>query len=435
MTSQTPQTLSAYPSDRSAWFALILLILAVLLAFIDRQVLALLVEPVKADLSLTDTQIGLLQGPAFALFYALAALPLGWMVDSTNRRNLIIAGMVVWSAATIGCGLAPSFGWMFLARIGVGVGEACLIPAVFSLIPDLFRPDRRATAFGAYVASALLGASLAMIFGGIAIGWLDSHDSIMFGLQESWRQTFVVVGLPGFILAAAYFLMREPARQEVSGAGTGFAEAFAHVKRHAKPFAYAALGLSAIGALAQSILAWLPAILQRGYGLSPQDAAFSLGWVVAFASIAGGLLVSRLPRWFARWDPDRPTVTAAVAGSAAALAIGIAGWFTDTSLSVALVYGAMLLPAFAAYGLTPVLIQAMAPNEMRGRIVAVAKLLEYSAVSVVAVAVGMLSDMRPGDPDGLQWATALCLLLTAVAAVIGFGLLRRSVRNEVLVQR
>ena len=139
-----------YPAPRAAWGMVALLTVAYLFSYIDRTVLGLLVEPIKADFALSDAQIGLLLGPAFAIFYATMGLPLGWLVDRKSRTRLIAAGVVIWSLATAASGLARSFTQLFLVRMTVGVGEAVLSPAAFSIIGDSFPPERRARPIAAY---------------------------------------------------------------------------------------------------------------------------------------------------------------------------------------------------------------------------------------------------------------------------------------------
>ena len=146
-----------YPAPRAAWGMVALLTLAYLFSYIDRTVLGLLVQPIKADFALSDAQIGLLLGPAFAVFYATMGLPLGWLVDRKSRTRLIAAGVVIWSLATAASGLARSFTQLFLVRMTVGVGEAVLSPAAFSIIGDSFPPERRARPIAAYSMAITLG--------------------------------------------------------------------------------------------------------------------------------------------------------------------------------------------------------------------------------------------------------------------------------------
>ena len=410
---------AAYPAPWKRGFALGLLIFAVLLAFVDRQILALLVEPIRADLALSDTLIGWLQGPAFALFYALAALPLGLVVDRTNRRNLIMAGVAVWSVSTAMCGLASDFTGLFLARVGVGLGEACLIPAVFSLIPDLFPPHRRHFAFGVYVTVAILGASIAMTAGAGAITALQAMEARLFGLDEVWRSVFVLVALPGAPLIVLLLFTPEPSRKEVgmeeAGEPVGFA---AYMKRRAGLLLLVALGVGAAGAVAQATLAWAPAMLVRIHALGLAEAGWQLGIAIGIASIAGGIAVARLPRLLEKRGIAHPVMKAALGAIILALPFAILLALAEGPGSTILLSALLLGPAFAAYGMMPALVQAIAPNELRGRAVAIVKLIEYLLVAGVVLSIGMLSDGWQDLPRGLQYAVGTMLMVSAVLSAL-----------------
>lgn len=148
MAARTELLTPAWPQRREARYVVLVLLCAYVLSYIDRQILALLVGPIKADLGLSDTQIGLLQGLAFAVLFAIAGLPLGWWADRGDRRRIIAMGVGVWSLMTALCGTARSFTHLFLARAGVGIGEAALVPAAYSMISDLVPPERRGRALG-----------------------------------------------------------------------------------------------------------------------------------------------------------------------------------------------------------------------------------------------------------------------------------------------
>lgn len=205
-----------YPKPIRAWYMVIILTLAYVLSFIDRYILGLLVEPIKADLSLTDTQMGLLLGPAFAIFYALMGLPLGWLADHRRRVTILAVGVALWSLATAISGLARNFVQLFIARMGVGIGEAALSPCTMSLIADSFPKDRRARPIALYSTALSVGAGLAALVGAAVIGWAANADAVLipfFGELKPWQLTLVIVGLPGLLLAPVLFFMREPTRQ------------------------------------------------------------------------------------------------------------------------------------------------------------------------------------------------------------------------------
>src|SRR4030095_7549014 len=169
---------------RYAWYVAVVLMLCNTLSFIDRQILGLLVTPIKLDLGISDTRIGLLQGLAFGIFYTLLGLPMGRIVDHGKRRNLVAAGIFCWSLMTALCAVARGFWTLFAARMGVGVGEATLTPSAFSLLSDYFPKERLGTALSVFSMGIFFGSGLALIVGGLIIGAVGS-----------WRSTFVIGGL------------------------------------------------------------------------------------------------------------------------------------------------------------------------------------------------------------------------------------------------
>src|SRR5215472_14451041 len=206
-----------WPDARVARLTVAILTLSYALAYVDRSILGLLVEPMRADLGISDTQFSLLSGAAFAVFYVVMGLPMGWLADHTNRRNLIVLGMLLWSCMTAGGACARTFAQLFFTRIWVGIGEATLTPAALSIISDSFPRSRRQLALGFYMSGVAIGSGLAYLVGGTLIdrvSRLPHFDLPLIGLVSPWRATFLVVGLPGILLAALILLIKEPQRRE-----------------------------------------------------------------------------------------------------------------------------------------------------------------------------------------------------------------------------
>ena len=204
-----------YPPRRYAWFVVFVLILASLIAFIDRQVVAIVVGPMQQDLGVGDTEIGWLYG-VFALFYAAAALPIATLADKRSRKHIIAIGIFLWSLLTIACGLTRSYWQIFLARIGVGIGEATLTPATTSLIGDYFPRKLVPLALSIFQAGPIIGTGLAFIIGGYVLNIVESSAPMtlpFFGELKPWQQTFVYVGVPGLILAVFFLGLKEPIRR------------------------------------------------------------------------------------------------------------------------------------------------------------------------------------------------------------------------------
>src|ERR1700737_877766 len=204
-----------FPPRGYAWAVVAILIATAVLAYTDRQVLSLLVDPIRADLGISDTQVSLLLGTAFAVVYGIAGLPLGYLADRTSRRNLIFCGVLIWSIGTIACGLSQSFGQLFAGRLVVGLGEAVLSPAAISLISDYFPPSRRGMAEGCFLSGIAMGIGAAILIGGGVLHFvqLGALAGTPLATQAPWRLVLLLIGAPGLLWALAILAIREPVRR------------------------------------------------------------------------------------------------------------------------------------------------------------------------------------------------------------------------------
>jgi MFS family permease len=203
------------PNLRYAWYVVFILMLANISSFIDRQILALLVAPIKRDMHLSDTQISLLMGLSFALFYTIFGIFIGRLADKYNRRNIIIGGITVWSLMTALCGGVNSYLQFFLARMGVGVGEATLGPSAYSMITDYFPKNRLARALSTYSMGVFLGSGLAILIGAALISGLPTSGTVnvpILGDIYHWQMLFIYIGLPGLIIALLLFTIKRHMR-------------------------------------------------------------------------------------------------------------------------------------------------------------------------------------------------------------------------------
>lgn len=221
-----------YPSEKYAWTLLAFLTLAYVSSFIDRYVLGLLIDPIKADTGASDTQMGLLSS-AFTWVYAVIALPLGFLVDRMSRTRLVGIGIVLWSAATVWTGTAKTFVQLFMARMSVGVGEAVLSPAAFSMIGDSFPKEKRGLPIAVYSMALVIGAAIANLLSGFIIKWAERVGEVslpIVGEIATWQLVFIIVGIPGFLIAIYFFITKEPPRIESSPReGAKFYDAFVWV--------------------------------------------------------------------------------------------------------------------------------------------------------------------------------------------------------------
>ena len=280
----------SYPSPARAWYAVGVLTLIYIFSFIDRQILNLLVRPIRRDLAISDTQMSLLMGFSFALFYTFFGIFMGRLADSHSRRGLIAAGCVLWSALTAGCGVARNYAQMLLLRMGVGVGEASLSPAAYSLITDYFPPHRLATAISVYSMGIYLGTGLAYLLGGLVISFAGSQqtwDLPVVGQTRPWQVIFFMVGLPGIALASLAASVPEPVRiVRAAGAATR-GEFLSYCKLNRSTFLYHNFGFALLSFSSYGTAAWLPTYFTRHYGWSASSIGIWFGAIIMVCGTAG----------------------------------------------------------------------------------------------------------------------------------------------------
>ncbi|MEL7030028.1 MAG: MFS transporter, partial [Pseudomonadota bacterium] len=265
-------------SLRHAWYVVFVCMVAYVFSFIDRQILALLIGPIRADLNITDTQFSLLQGFAFSLFYAIMGVPIARMSDRHSRPLIIAVGIALWSAATAASGLAKSFMQLFIARMTVGFGEAALSPATYSMIRDLFPQAQLGRALGVYSVGSFIGAGLAFLIGGQVIALVSQMDVVslpMLGEIRPWQLVFFVVGLPGLAVALlVYLTIEDPPRKGLRRAADGsveevkFTAVLAFIREHWRTFFFHFAGFSFSATIFFALLSWAPAYYMRVHELT-----------------------------------------------------------------------------------------------------------------------------------------------------------------------
>ena len=376
-----------------------MLLLVYTFNFIDRQIVGILAVPIKADLALTDTQLGLMGGLAFALFYSLLGIPIALLADRSNRTTIVGVALVVWSLMTAACGLAQNFWQLFLARLGVGVGEAGGVAPSYSLVADYFPPHQRARALGVYAFGVPIGSALGILLGGVIAAFVD------------WRTAFVVVGLSGVVLAPIFRLVvREPQRGRFDAAppaphGTSLGDVLRVL--FARPsFWGLSFGASCASMMGYGIYFWLPSFLVRSYGLSLLDASLYFGAILLVGGVAGiwagGLLADRFGESRRRMYALIPAAAflAAIPFYAAAV----------TSHSLALSFVLFMVPtALGLLWLGPVTsaIQHVVPPHMRSTTSAVFLFVNnLIGLGVGTFALGAVSDalVAQHGADSLRYA-------------------------------
>lgn len=337
-----------------AWLAVFLLAFLYVISFVDRLILALMIDPIKAELDVSDIQMGLLIGSSFAVFYTLAGIPLARIADKGDRRLVIVAGAVTWGLTTVGCAFADSFAILLLCRIGVGLGEAALVPAALSLIADLFEREKRALPTSIFVTIGACGAAGAMVVGGLVLRWAATADvSFLPILAEMapWRLTLILVGLPAIVAAGAILvLVDEPARTEpATRESMAFRALAGHVADHRRTYAgfFAAATITSV--INYSLFAWFPAHLIRSFAVSSPSAGLLFGGIGMAATLAGGLAIPYLASGLANrgYADANMRVSMGCAGLAAPF-IAVSLLSTDLDLALMCLAPAIFLQLGAA---------------------------------------------------------------------------------------
>ncbi len=417
--------------EKAPWIALFILTLANVSSFIDRQILSLLVKPIKRDLHLSDTEVSLLMGLSFAIFYTLFGILIGRLADAKNRRNIIIVGITIWSGMTALCAGVGTFLQFFMARLGVGVGEATLAPSAYSMIADMFPKKRLATALSLYSMGIFWGSGLAMLIGSGIVAKMPAEGmSIVpiFGEIFPWQKIFLYVGIPGLFIALLLFFVKEPERKnalEVNGftKKLSLGESLKIIFKYKKAYLLICFA-TAFGALVNyGTNAWVPTFIVRTYGWEVHRAGFFYGLVLVLSSMAGVI--------FGGWYADKLTKAGRADGRIRVALIGmsmaLSGFLIPFLPKAEWVLLAIAIPAFgtsAPFGATTAAIQEIMPNQVR----ALASSIFLFILNLIGIGLGptlvaLFTDYLFKDESMIRYSISLlyfigggvALLLTCIA--------------------
>lgn len=414
-----------------AWITLALLLVAAVFAYLDRQIIALLVPHLREEFGLSDFQIGLLQGPAFALVYAAAGLPFGMAVDRYSRTKVIAFAVAAWAGATALTGFSTKIWHLFLARAGVGLGEAGLNPAAYSMISDLFPRTRITLALAIYTMGQLIGIKLAYGVGALIIDGAETvAPTFAGGRFDVWQLVFIWLGLASLVLAPFVMMIREPKRLGKSTATTGsFAQAFSFIASRKGFFIGHFCGFGSISLLAYASNAWLPAILTRVSGWSIKETGGMLS-LLAIVGIAGLLFCGRtIDRMLQRGARDAHFRFYAIA--ALIIAAGSLAFFSSSGMVI--IAGYALIQFFIAVaGAAAATLQIVTPNEIRGRISSIYLVVHaVIGLGVGPTLVGALTDFVFRDDMKVGWSLAVVFLIFAPLAAVALHFGQRHMREAV----
>lgn len=414
-----------WPSPAYAWYVVMVLVVAALLSYIDRFILGVLIEPIRHDLNITDTQVSLVAGSAFALFYGFMALPLGRLADYKNRVHIIALGVFCWSVMTATCGLAQTYWQLLLARMGVGVAEASLSSSAFSLIADHFPPSRLPVAMSVYIAAVMLGSGVGLLAGG-SVFELTMRMGAMHvagvGLLQPWQISLIAVGLPGVLVSLLVLSIREPLRRNRSTAADRplpIREVVRFVRERARFLGFHHAGFSIMAAYTYAVFIWSTTLISRTYGWSVADAGMAFGIVVLLTGVTGLYCGGLLGQILTRRGVNDAILRVSVYSMAVLAPVSIVAPLMPTPFVGLCALGVTIFIFSVAMAGAPVALQLIAPNELRGQLGAL-----FSFTSVVVglgagpSAVALLTDHVFGDPAAIRYSMAIVGGVTAAGGGI-----------------
>jgi MFS family permease len=415
----------AYPSAGYAWYIVFALYLSYTFSFVDRSIIGYLVGPIREDLQINDFQFSLLQGLAFTIFYATMGIPLGRLADSRSRRGLMALGVGLWSCMTILCGLASSYWELFFARMGVGVGEACLAPCAYSLIADCFPKEKRSLPLNIFAGGVMLGSGVANVCGGLVaqLAMNSGPKSIpLLGYVKPWQLSFILVGLPGILFVLAMASIKEPVRKEQRGKANT-AEMFRYLLRHWATFS-SLIGGTTFGAMTNgAILGWVPVWFIRRYEWSPAQIGPHLGIVNFIFGTAGLVLAGVLAGKHIRAGKKAVAIKLMMAAESLVVIPLVFAHTIDAPYWVLGCTGGVIFFGGFSAGLGPSSLQSITPNEMRGQITAICFLiLNLVAGTVGAAAVGGLTTYYFADDKAVRSSAVIVGILASILGVISLRL-------------
>jgi len=413
-----------WPSPLRGWYVTIVLLIGFTFSFIDRQVLNLLVEPIRADLGITDTEISFLQGLAFVLTYVSMSVPIGRMVDRFNRVAIMIGGVLVWSVTTICCGLSRNYLQLLLARLGVGAGEAALSPAAWSVLADYFHPDKLARPISVYLMGPYIGAGIAMIAGAEVLDWTAQVDQLslpLIGEVAPWQFTFIAVGLPGLLVAALIGTVREPARKGRTGdvrIVPPWKDVIAYMRANKGIYIALHLGIPFVVVMLYGLQGWIPTVLVRVYEWDLADAGRIYGVIALLAGSGGVLTGPFVARLLERRGHTAAPILVPICGAIMASLWLIALPWQDTAPMALVCVAGASFSVTLPLALVTSSMQLVTPNEMRG----VVNGMYVVTANVFGLALGPTlvaasTDYVFGDPMAVAKSLGLVALVVGPIAV------------------
>ncbi len=420
-------------SSATAWRMVATLFFIYVFSWLDRLAVSMMVTPIKASLHLSDAQMGLILGPSFAIAYAIFGIPLGWAADRYSRRLVIFCGVVLWALATVACGFASNFQQLLVGRVFVGIGEAALLPAAYSLIGDAFPREKVTVATSVFQSAGKTGSAVSFGLGGLALAYaatLTHIDWPLHGPAHDWQITFALVGLPGLVLAFLVFTFPDPGRNRLAGEVPQQGEALAFLRRHAMLCGLIAFAFTCLAMIGYSLTNWVPTYMDRHFGWKPARYGVALSMMNilgALALIACGRTVDWL---FTRGMKDAHLRFYSWTIVALSPAILAAFFVTSPYLFLACYAVIQIITVpFIVYG--SAIIALLAPSHLRGQLLGLLMFVfNIAGQSGGPWITGALTDRVFGEANvgmSLAAVTISCAVLALIAMRLALPRLRQAV--------
>ena len=436
---QDDQTISEQSSLRYAWYVVGLLTLANISSFLDRQILALLVVPIKRDLHLSDTKVSLLMGLSFALFYTVFGIIISRLADSSNRRNIIIAGITIWSLLTALCSGVKNYSQFFLARMGVGIGEATLSPSAYSIISDYFPKRKLGMALSVFSMGIFLGSGIALAIGSGIISSLPTEGKIivpLFGEIYHWQKLFLLIGLPGIAISLLMLTINEPVRkgilhiEGVPQQKLSLREALKIVFTYRKTFLSICIGTAFTAIVTYACTAWVPTYFSRTFDWPVPKAGFVFGLVLLSGSICGVLWGG----WYADHLENKGIQNGRMRVNIISAVCLLLSCFIPLIDNPVLVVTLFFIPAFfiaSPMGASTSAIQQLMPNQVRALASSIFLfLINFIGLGGGPFLVGFFTDTVFNDEKAIRYSLAATIAIGGMGAILFYFIAAKSIAKR-----
>jgi MFS family permease len=412
-----------------AWFVVGVLVLASIASYIDRQVVAIVVGPMKAYLHVSDSQIGWLYG-IFAVFYAVAGVPIAWLADRRSRTTLIGVGILLWSFVTMACGLARTFGQVALARIGVGIGEAVLTPAANSLIGDLLPRNKIPFAVSLYMAGAVAGSGIAFIVGGAILSLVQTAGTVtlpIVGSVEPWQRLFLYCGCLGLVLVPLFLFFREPPRGNpgtVRSAAT-VADILQFYRSNRTTLILHHAGFLLLSLMGFGFAFWSVSYFTRVHGLQAASAAQSFGWIYLTCGSLANIWAPLLAERFSRAGQRDANIKAAMIGGGLAIPLIVVSQQMPTPFWAFVMYVPTMLCVPSPFGLAYGSLPVITPPAMRAVVTSVFMFVVNLGMLLGPPIAGFFNERLFPQPDGVRYSLSTLTLICGISGLVLLALCRK----------